>query len=121
MSYGEIQKRYFGRIKYKAKIKKLDINVTPEYLWDLFLKQDKRCAYSGQILYFSSNLRKDSKSQTASLDRIDPNKGYIIENVHWIHKDINFMKQSMTEEEFLKTCKDIYNFRIKNGKSNELG
>lgn len=25
-------------------------------------------------------------------DRIDPNKGYIIGNVQWVHKHINMMK-----------------------------
>ena len=54
---------------------------------------------SGLELRFQTT-RKDYDA-TASLDRIDSSKGYIKGNVQWVHKNINYMKQEMTNEEFL--------------------
>lgn len=48
------------------------------------------------------------KNRTASLDRIDSSKGYLENNVQWVHKDINWMKQDYSHEEFLQYCKLIY-------------
>jgi hypothetical protein len=41
---------------------------------------------------------------TASLDRINNNLGYVIDNVQWTHKAINQMKSDRTQEEFLNLC-----------------
>lgn len=45
--------------------------------------------------------------QTASIDRIDNSKGYIVGNVQWVHKQVNFMKGTMKQKEFIKFCKLI--------------
>ena len=50
---------------------------------------------------------------TASLDRIDSLKGYTEDNVQWVHKHINFMKGSLSENKFIEYCKLIV-------KNNEL-
>ena len=42
-----------------------------------------------------------------SVDRIDSSKGYIIDNIRWIHKDINVMKNSFSDEYFTYLCKLI--------------
>jgi len=47
------------------------------------------------------------KQQTASLDRIDSSKGYIEGNVQWVHRKINMMKQSYTQEEFIELCQAV--------------
>jgi len=47
-----------------------------------------------------------SKS-TASVDRIDSNKGYIKGNVQFVHKDINLMKNVLNIEYFIEMCKKI--------------
>ena len=46
---------------------------------------------------------------TASLDRIDSSKGYTIDNIQWLHKDINKMKWDFSQEKFLELCKKIVN------------
>jgi len=35
------------------------------------------------------------------------NKGYIIGNVQWVHRDINRMKWGMTEDVFIRWCKRV--------------
>lgn len=42
--------------------------------------------------------------QTASVDRIDSTKGYTPDNVQWVDKRINFMKQHFSQVEFVELC-----------------
>lgn len=42
---------------------------------------------------------------TISLDRIDSTKGYIEGNVQWVHKSVNIMKSTLTQEQFINFCK----------------
>ena len=44
---------------------------------------------------------------TASLDRIDSDGAYTIDNVQWIHKDINRMKSNLKQENFIEYCRLI--------------
>lgn len=44
------------------------------------------------------------KSGNASLDRIDSNMDYQEENVQWLHKDINMMKQQFDQDYFIQMC-----------------
>lgn len=103
--YGEISRDVFSTIKRCAKARKIKFNLTIEYLWELFINQERKCALSGEILVFSRN-RKINEI-TASLDRIDSSKGYIKTNVQWVHKDINNMKQGLDESKFIYWCKLI--------------
>lgn len=93
-----IEDRKFG--KYRNPI---EVNITKEYIWELFLKQNRKCALTGMLLTFSKS-QKD-KSGTASLDRIDSSKGYIVGNIQWVHKDINWMKNTFSQEYFIELCK----------------
>ncbi len=87
--------------------KAIDLSVTKEQAWNLFLKQNRKCALSGQILLFPKKYK--DKSYTASLDRIDSNLGYSIDNIQWIHKDINIMKNKFHNQYFIHICKQIAN------------
>lgn len=93
---------FFGTMRDGAKSRNLEFSITPEYIQEIFNKQDGKCIYSGLSLKFPENVRDFTK--TASLDRIDSKKGYIENNVQWVHKTINKMKQDLTEDEFLKFC-----------------
>jgi hypothetical protein len=106
----------FHRIKSSAIYRKIQFEVTLEYLWNLYLSQDRKCAISGVAIEFweqkSQNKCKDrNRDKTASLDRIDSSKGYIEGNVQWVHKDINFMKYSMTTKKLLEWCKVITEYQ----------
>lgn len=103
--YEDISQWTYYRIKQNAEIRGLVFDLSIEFLWDLYLKQDKKCALTGRDIIFTSNPRVDL--QTASLDRIDSNFGYTRNNVQWLHKDVNLMKQNLGEEYFIQTCKEI--------------
>lgn len=59
------------------------------------------------IIVFS----KDRYFIFISLDRIDSNKGYIENNIQWVVKEINFMKNNLTEKEFFILCNSVSNFK----------
>jgi len=75
--------------------------------WDIFLKQNRKCALSGVDLYF-----KYPPKQSASLDRIDSSKGYTKENCQWVHKDVNKMKNDLPEKYFIEFCKKIVDHQL---------
>ena len=46
---------------------------------------------------------------TASLDRIDSSRGYTLDNIQWVHKDLNKMKTNYPNDYFIKMCKYVAN------------
>lgn len=100
--YGEISGTTWYKIKFGAKLRKMILSISIKEAWELFLKQNRTCAYSGQPLFFGS-----SNSYSASLDRIDSSIGYVNGNVQWITKDINIMKMGISEPRFLELCYKI--------------
>lgn len=107
--HGEISSRVWTSIKTSAKIRKIEFCISIEYIWDLFLEQKGKCALTGRELILKTPSQCYSQ-RTASLDRIDNTKGYIIGNVQWIHKDINWMKGKFPLDTFLKVCKDVASY-----------
>ncbi|HOS15545.1 MAG TPA: hypothetical protein PKX15_00750 [Bacteroidales bacterium] len=105
---GKVPKIALTRIKHHAIRTHKEFNITLKYLSEIFDKQRGKCALSGMNLNFGvSNIIE----QTASLDRIDSLKGYIKGNVQWVHKNVNWMKQDFSEDEFLSLCKKIVEYR----------
>lgn len=77
------------------------VRITKEFAWSLFLKQERKCALSGLSLTISN----DHKINTASIDRIDSAKGYVENNIQWVHKHVNIMKNRFQQEYFIEMCK----------------
>jgi len=100
----DISGRYFSQIKTSAKRRNLEFNITIQQLQILLEKQDYKCALSFLPICCTRNRQTE---QTASLDRIDSTKGYVIDNIQWVHKDVNFMKQEYSQERFIEICKLI--------------
>ena len=51
--------------------------------------------------------------RTASLDRIDSEKGYVAGNVHWVHKTVNKMKMEFSVDDFVSVCKEVAEHKSK--------
>ena len=107
--YEEIRSSYWSSLRKGAINRQLDFKISIEYVWDLFIKQGRRCALTGRHLIFAP-VRKMQKVQTASLDRIDSGKGYLEGNVQWVHFQVNQMKWNLTQEDFIQACKEVVNY-----------
>jgi len=95
---GELTITQHTRLKRSAENRNLDFNVSIKYLWSLFIKQNYICAITGDALV---NIK------TASLDRIDSNKGYIKGNVQWVTKQANLSKHIMSTIQLVKFCQKV--------------
>lgn len=102
---GELSAAYFSEIKHGAKTRGISFDITIEAIWELFLKQASKCALTGLSLVFSTQRQQQAGvEQTASLDRIDSNKGYTMDNVQWVHKIVNAMKKEYGQERYIEVC-----------------
>jgi hypothetical protein len=90
--------RRCSAIKHRSKIKELQFDLTPNYLLELYNKQQGKCYYTNR------NMKMDIDQYTRidgwSVDRLTPNLGYVMGNVVLCCFDINAMKNDRTEDEF---------------------
>lgn len=100
--FGEIPGEAFNKVRAGAKSRGIPLEVTIEELHTQWLSQDRKCALTGLPLVMGD---------TASLDRIDSNKSYRADNIQWVHKVANIMKNDFSEEVFIDMCKRVSNFR----------
>lgn len=101
---GEISGDFWNSIERRGtgdKRGKADFDIDPDFIWDLFLEQERRCALSGLELTMLG------RGRTASLDRIDNGLGYTKGNVQWVHKHINKMKNVFDQQYFVDMCKSV--------------
>jgi hypothetical protein len=111
--YGDLSGDHWRRIQQGASSRNLELHITIEDAWNVYLQQNGKCAISGvDITLRGQEIGISSKQvhekTTASLDRIDSSKGYTIDNIQWIHKDLNQMKSDRSMETFLYWIKTIY-------------
>jgi hypothetical protein len=79
-----------------------EFNLTNEHLIDLWNKQNHKCALTGIDL-----IHKWGYLASASIDRIDSDKGYVVGNVQLICKGINMMKNNHTQQETIDFLRSI--------------
>lgn len=97
---GELTRTKYGRLEKNAEVRNIDFNVSIDYLWNLFLSQNGKCALTGDIL---------NDVCSASLDRIDSSAGYVIGNVQWVTAQANLSKHIMSTSELIEFCKKVLN------------
>lgn len=81
---------YYSNYKYGAKQRQLLFQITKEEFENLW---EKPCHYC------------NSPIETIGLDRVDNNKGYVIENIVPCCKICNFMKAQLNKKDFVNQCK----------------
>ncbi len=106
----DVPQRLFNRIKHGAKIRNLVFTITINDIQNLLEKQNYRCALSNIPIKCGWYVNKKNINfipTTASLDRIDSKQGYTMDNIQWIHKDINKMKTNLDQKYFITLCSAI--------------
>lgn len=101
---GNLSLTKFNQLKHGAEKRNIQFSVSIEELWEMFLQQHGYCKLTGLPIYFKY------KHDSASLDRIDSSKGYSLNNVQWVHKDVNkFIKNKLNELDMIMYCQLIVN------------
>lgn len=101
---GDLPGSYMAFLRASAKARRLSIHVTIADLWNLFQKQNGKCALTGLVLALSG---KNRARGTASLDRINSKLAYTSDNIQWVHKDVNRMKSDFEQRYFIELCKQV--------------
>lgn len=96
----------YNKLKRQADLRGIEFNILPEYLESIFTGF---CYFSGIKLHIGTYSKIEGKIDlgNASLDRLDSTIGYFENNVTWVYKPINVMKNILTTSEFLDLCKKI--------------
>lgn len=103
---GEMNGQYFSTIRARCDKQGTEFTITIEEIWELFVAQGKVCALTGIPLGFNTQrAREKGHEQTASLDRINSDIGYVTGNIQWVHKDVNLMKNAFPLARFLEICR----------------
>jgi len=90
------------------------VQITHEYLIEIYEKQKGICAVSGITMTHASYGTRDVTNKypyNISIDRIDSSKGYVPGNVQLVCCIINHMKWDSDMDVFLDTCKRIVEFK----------
>lgn len=102
--YGDVSGSWFRKLIENAKTRGIDVSITITDVWKLYEHQRRKCALTGLPIVFCRYSERAAGSQTASVDRIDSSRGYVLGNIQIIHKRLNRMKNVMGNEEFLAWC-----------------
>lgn len=99
-----ISGRIWSNIIANSKNRNLNLEITPDDIYEKYVRQNKKCALSGLDL----SLSFDAETNTVSVDRIDSKKHYTKDNIQIVHKIINQCKMDLSDGDFYNFCKSVY-------------
>ena len=99
-TYKELKVSWFYAFKRNAETRGIKWDITIEGVWKLYEEQNKVCKLSRVPIGWADI----GRTHTASIDRIDSNKGYTLDNIQLVHKVINVMKNKYTQDYFISMC-----------------
>ena len=105
----------FSSYRNRAKTENCMFDLTPEYLIERWDTQQGYCFYTAHPIDFKfvSQSGKHPHNWTPSLDRLNPNLGYIKGNIVWCAYALNRMKNDFNYEEFVSMCAHVVSTREK--------
>lgn len=108
-------RRYLTKLIYKAKIRKDERNIkaiTADHMLHVLRMQSGICPLTGLTLTFSTG--SGFVFTNASLDRIDPSRGYVQGNVRLVTLWANLARNSLTDEDFFYFCNLVVSRHARN-------
>lgn len=82
--------------------------ITLETLHGMWYEQDGKCAVTGVPM---THIQGEGFRvwTNVTIDRINPDIGYVIENTRLVCRAVNYMKAAMTDEQMFQWCRAILN------------
>lgn len=113
MQYGNADvERFFKRTLQKTRYeavsrRNLQFKVDLKYIVEMFFKQQGKCALTGWDLEFDrgGDFKSKINPRVATMDRIDNTLGYVPGNIQLTCSFPNFIKGSLSNNEFIDLCK----------------
>ena len=105
--------QYFTNIRKDAKRRGHKFELSNKDILQLLDSQGNKCKLSGLPISFDDG--------SASLDRIDSTKDYTLDNIQWVNRKINYMKNTLGQIEFLSLCFLISDFHRNKGNIDSNG
>lgn len=96
--FGHVPGKVFSKLKRDAERRGIPFEITIEDIHNQYNKQRECCAFTGFRVVFGND---------ASVDRIDSSKGYTLNNIQIVHKDLNMMKRNMDNTDFILWCRAV--------------
>ena len=93
---------FLRNAKNAAEKRQQDFLLTIQDIVDCWNSQSSICAYSGRIMTLEAG-----NLHTVSIERIDSNKGYVLENTILVCQAINRMKSNFEFNDFYELCRDV--------------
>jgi len=104
LNHAHVPGRLWANLLSNTKHRGLSLEITPDDIYELYIKQNKKCALTGRPM----TLCNDSKISEVSIDRINNTKGYTVTNIQLVHKIANQARMDMTINDFYQLCRDVY-------------
>ena len=102
------------RCNLKSRSKDLEFNINAEDIKNLYEQNNGLCALSGIKMttdtYMTNDDERSINKYNMSIDRIDSNKGYTIDNIQLICTVINIMKTDLPNDEFIEYTNKILEY-----------
>jgi len=94
---------YLRAIWYGVRKRNMGHTLTQANLLTVWKKQGGRCAITN-IPMTHSRLNPDHYGTNGSVDRIDNERGYTLDNIRFVCRRINSMRGEYSDEELVKWC-----------------
>lgn len=106
--YTKEPKKRFSYFLRNCRKRFKECTITLDDLQEQWNKQNGICPYSGIPLIIPTYTKNHNNPiYTASVDRIDSSKGYIPGNIQFVSTCINYLKNTMSDEDTKFVCKCI--------------
>ena len=99
--------RAYDSAYYRSKKKKIPFCLSKKDLIEIYDTQNGICFYSGIKMNVSKNKEHANDPYKMSVDCVDPDKGYVKENIVLCLFCVNSLKQKMKVDEMLLICSKI--------------
>lgn len=103
--HGPVRVAWYNSFEKSALSRGYCWEITISDIATLYELQNGRCALTGWPISWSSQ----KWEHTASIDRLDNTRGYLLNNVQLVHKSVNMSRGTMEIEDFVEMCKAVAN------------
>lgn len=103
---GNVSGNLLSRWRRGAESRAILFDLTASDAWSVYCEQGGRCALTGVPITISEGGGRAS----ASLDRIDPTRGYTRSNIQWTQQVANLARLDYTITDFVQNCRAVVHF-----------